>query len=96
MIRSFKDGGTEAVYHGEPARLVRQYPADVLRIAVRKLDMLNAATRLDDLASPPGNRLEALRGDRKRHHSIRVNDQWRIVFRWDGNDALLVELCDYH
>lgn len=69
-----------------------------MSVAVRKLDMLDAATRLDDLRSPPGNRLEALRGDRRGQHSIRINDQWRICFRWpagaDGPES--VEIVDYH
>lgn len=66
------------------------------RVALRKLDMLNAATTLGDLRSPPGDRLEALRGDLAGHHSIRVNEQWRIVFRWEGADAYDVSLVDYH
>jgi len=96
VIRSFKDKATEAVFHGGRASLIRRFPADVVRVAIRKLDMLNAAARLDDLASPPGNRLEALRGERKGFHSVRVNDQWRIVFRWSDGSPEDVELCDYH
>jgi proteic killer suppression protein len=71
-------------------------PADVVPIILRKLDMLNAATRLDDLRVPPGNRLEALRGDLHGLRSIRVNDQWRIVFRWDSTGPHDVKLTDYH
>jgi proteic killer suppression protein len=63
---------------------------------LRKLDVLNAAGRLSDLASPPGNRLEALRGKLRGRHSIRINDQWRIVFRWEGSDAHEVRITDYH
>ena len=65
-------------------------------VAVRKLDMLNAARNLRDLMSPPGNRLEALRGDLKGHHGIRINDQWRVVFRWASGDAHDVRITDYH
>lgn len=70
--------------------------ADVSRRAVRKLEAVDAATRLDDLRVPPGNRLEALRGDRRGQHSIRVNDQWRVCFRFSDGDAYDVEFCDYH
>ena len=66
------------------------------KVALRKLRMLDAAVRLDDLRVPPGNRLEGLRGDRAGQHSIRVNDQWRICFRWRGGDACDVEIVDYH
>jgi proteic killer suppression protein len=68
----------------------------VQNVALRKLRMLDAATRLDDLRVPPGNRLERLRGDRSGPHSIRINDQWRICFRWDSGDAYDVEIMDYH
>jgi proteic killer suppression protein len=68
----------------------------MVRVAVRKLDMLNAARALSDLRSPPGNRLERLRGDLAGLHSVRVNDQWRLVFRWVGADAHEVRLVDYH
>lgn len=96
MIASFGDKSTEAVFHGQPAPLIRRFPADMVRIAVRKLDMLNAARALGDLRSPPGNRLELLRGDLAGFYSIRVNDQWRLVFRWVGTDAHSVRLVDYH
>ncbi len=66
------------------------------RVALRKLRQLDAAAELRDLASPPGNRLEALRGDRQGQHSIRINDQWRICFVWRGGDAFEVEITDYH
>ena len=74
---------------------VRQF-ASIERVALRKLAMLDAAHVLDDLKVPPGNRLEALRGDRRGQHSIRVNDQYRICFRWEDCNAYDVELCDYH
>ena len=96
MIASFGDKATEAVYHGRPLSLIRRFPPDVVRVAVRKLDMINAARTLRDLQSPPGNRLETLRGTLAGFHSIRVNDQWRIVFLWAGSDAHEVRLTDYH
>jgi proteic killer suppression protein len=96
MIESFSDKVTEAVFHGMPASLVRRFPQDVLPAAVRKLDLLNAARSLGDLRTPPGNRLEALSGDLEGLHSIRVNDQWRLVFRWEESNAHEVRLVDYH
>ena len=94
-IRSFGDPATADLYHGRNTSRVRRFPQDVLRIALRKLDVLNSAHRLDDLRSPPGNRLEALKGNLEGFYSIRVNDQWRITFRWD-NDIHDVSLIDYH
>lgn len=96
MIASFGDKATEAVYHGRLGRRSRRLPPQILAIALRKLDMLAAARSLRDLRSPPGNRLEALRGDLKGFHSIRINDQWRVVFRWDSGDAHEVHFADYH
>ena len=96
MIVSFGDRTTEALYHGEAGRLTRALPAAIHRTAVRKLDMLDAATDLNDLRSPPGNRLEALRGHLRGLHSIRINDQWRIVFRWTPNGPTEVRVIDYH
>ncbi len=93
MIRSFKDQVTADAFDG---RAGKGFPSDILRIARRKLEMLNAAAVLTDLRSPPGNRLEALRGDRKGQHSIRVNDQFRICFVWTGEGPADVELTDYH
>lgn len=93
MIASFADTETERLYHG---RRSRRLPPDVQQRALRKLVMLHAATSLRDLRSPPGNRLEALAGSRHGQHSIRVNDQFRICFRWDGGDAFDVEVTDYH
>ncbi|MGZ9810603.1 type II toxin-antitoxin system RelE/ParE family toxin [Pseudoroseicyclus sp. H15] len=92
MIRSFADRDTEQLAGRER---VRQFQA-VERVALRKLAMIAAAHRLDDLRVPPGNRLEALRGDRAGQYSIRVNDQYRICFRWENDEAHDVELCDYH
>ena len=96
MIVSFGDRRTADLFHGNVTSRVRRLPADVLEGAVHKLDVLNAATALDDLRAPPGNRLEALRGDRKGFHSIRVNAQWRITFRWKNGNAHDVQVVDYH
>jgi proteic killer suppression protein len=96
VITSFADAATEDLFHGRNTAQVRRFPTEVARPAVRKLDALNAATKLGDLRSPPGNRLEALKGSREGLHSIRVNDQWRIVFRWREQEATDVELTDYH
>jgi len=74
----------------------RRLPADIQPVARRKLRMLNNAASLDDLRLPPANRLEVLKGDRKGQHSIRINDQWRICFRWIDGDAHDVEIVDYH
>ena len=96
MIASFADRATEALFHGETGKSIKEIPSDIRKVAVRKLDMVNAANELQDLRVPPGNRLEALRGDLRGKHSIRINDQWRIVFRWRDGDAYKVEIIDYH
>ena len=96
MIQSFGDRATEALFHGQSRRLARKFPPDIRKVAVRKLDMLNAASVLEDMKSPPGNRLEALKGAYRGFHSIRVNDQWRVVFRWKAGDAHDVQVVDYH
>lgn len=93
VIRSFADKRTVAIFRGERARGVG---AEVLRSVRRKLEMIHAATRIEDLAVPPGNRLEKLKGRRAGQWSVRVNDQWRVCFAWDGNDAHDVEFVDYH
>ena len=93
MIRSFGDRDTERLFKRER---VRRFPATLLRIMLMKLAVVNAADALEDLRSPPGNRLERLVGDRVGQHSIRVNDQWRICFRWKDGDAYDVEIVDYH
>lgn len=92
MIRSFAD--TEALTLFQSGRS-RTY-ANIAKVALRKLEQIHAATTLDDLAVPPGNRLEALSGDRNRQHSIRINDQYRVCFRWVGQEAHDVEVTDYH
>jgi proteic killer suppression protein len=93
MIRSFRDGETQRLFERQP---VKGIAISVQRAGLRKLLLLDAAESLVDLRSPPGNRLEKLRGDRSGQYSIRVNDQWRICFRWHAGDAFEVELTDYH
>lgn len=93
MIQSFADKATAAVFAGLE---VRRLPREVQAVARRKLKLLDAAGSLESLRVPPGNRLEALRGDRKAQWSIRINDQWRICFRWAQGDAFDVEIVDYH
>lgn len=93
MIQSFADTSTERVWLRE---VTKRIGPDIQRIAQRKLRQLNAADSLSDLRVPPGNRLEALKGARRGQHSIRVNDQFRICFRWKPNGPAEVELADYH
>ncbi len=92
MIRSFADADTERLFQDEDVKRFRA----IERQARRKLLLLNTAASLNDLRVPPGNRLEALAGDRVGQHSIRINKQWRICFRWKDNDAYDVEIVDYH
>jgi proteic killer suppression protein len=92
LIQSFRCADTEALFEDRP---VRRFGA-IERVARRKLMILDAASRLDDLRSPPGNRLEALRRDRAGQFSIRINDQWRICFVWRDGEAYEVEIVDYH
>jgi proteic killer suppression protein len=93
MIRSFTDRTTQRLFERE-GRV--KLPKELQRVALRKLLMLHAAERLDDLRIPPGNRLERLIGDRSGQHSIRINDQFRVCFRWLDGDAFDVEVVDYH
>lgn len=93
MIQSFKDKEAEKIFRRE--RSLR-LPADLLRPALRKLRMLHRAVSLEDLRVPPANHLEKLKGDRAGQYSIRINDQWRVCFRWQENDAIDVEIVDYH
>lgn len=93
MIQTFGDGDTERFY---AAGKSRRLPSDIRKRAAMRLMQLNAATRLDDLRMPPSNRLEQLRGDRAGMWSIRINDQWRICFRFKNGDAFDVEIVDYH
>jgi proteic killer suppression protein len=92
MIRSFKSKDTEALFRG----IMVPELQNLRKVALRKLDMLNAATKLFDLRAPPANRLEALSGDRKGQHSIRINDQFRICFVWTDGGPEQVEIVDYH
>lgn len=96
MIKSFGNKVAQAVFDGENTKESRRLDPNLHTIARRKLDWVNAAKSLLDLRLPPGNRLEALVGDKKGYHSIRINDQWRIVFRWVNSDAEDVTIEDYH
>ena len=93
MIRSFGDRATERLFHREPGR---KFARPLQRVALRKLLLLDAAESLEDLRVPPGNRLERLTGNREGQYSIRVNQQWRICFRWSQGNADNVEITDYH
>lgn len=93
MIRSYRNKMTETVASGKAPK---GFPADLVRSAIRKLNMLDAAVLLSDLRSPPGNHLEALTRDRAGQHSIRINDQWRVCFVWTDAGPENVEVCDYH
>jgi toxin HigB-1 len=93
MIVSFRNDETATIW---PGRRSRRLPSDIQASALRKLRLLNNAKQLDDLRVPPGNRLEALKGNRVGQHSIRINDQWRICFVWKDNNAHEVEIVDYH
>ena len=96
MIRGFGNQLAEDLYYDRRTKATRSFPPELRRIARRKILFLHDAAELRDLRSPPGNKLEALRGDRKGSHSIRINDQWRVVFVWKGSDAYEVEVIDYH
>ena len=96
MIKSFGSKVTEDLFHGRITGRLRRIAPEVQRAAVRKLDMINSARDVTDLKSPPGNRLEPLRGDLEGYYSIRVNDQWRIVFSWSTGGPSDVKLVDYH
>lgn len=97
VIQSFKNTGTEDIFNGKNTKAGRRTcPQSLWRIAARKLDLLDSAVSLDELRVPPGNRLEALAGDRKGQHSIRINDQYRICFVWTDTGPDEVEITDYH
>jgi toxin HigB-1 len=96
MIRSCADAATHDLFRDANTKAARRIPRDLWRVAQRKLKQLDLATRLADLDIPPANRLEALKGDQRGRHSIRVNDQYRITFRWEGIDAYEVCCEDYH
>jgi len=93
VIASFRDRETEKIWNGE---FSRKLPTNIQEAALTKLRILNAAVRLENLRVPPGNRLEALKGERKGQHSIRINRQWRICFHWSAGNAHRVEIVDYH
>ena len=93
MIRSFKSKETEKIFQRQYSR---KFPVDIQRSALRKLRMLNRSQKFNDLKIPPGNKLEKLHGDREGQLSIRINDQWRICFRWEDGDCHDVEITDYH
>jgi addiction module HigA family antidote len=93
MIKTFQNKQTEKVFLREA---VPRLSEDLYRMALRKLLLLDAAEKLEDLRIPPGNQLERLAGDRKGQYSIRINDQWRVCFRWEEGDAYEVEIVDYH
>jgi len=97
VIASFRDKGTEDLFDGRATKQARKAcPSDLVRVARRKLDQLNQAAVLGDLRAPPSNRLEKLRGERGGQYSIRINDQWRVCFRWADSGAEEVEIVDYH
>jgi proteic killer suppression protein len=97
VIRTFADQGTEDIFDGKNSAAARRAcPRSLWNVAYRKLDQLDSATELVDLRIPPGNRLEALRGDRRKQHSIRINDQYRICFTWTDAGPEDVEIVDYH
>lgn len=96
MIASFADKTTQDIFDGLNSKEARRIPRDIWRIVARKLDMIQGANELRDLLAPPGNRLEALKGNLKGFHSVRVNDQYRTIFHWSGNAAHEVRVTDYH
>jgi proteic killer suppression protein len=93
MIRTFGDKETEKIFN---RKFSRKLPNEIQRIALRKLNMIHGATELKDLEVPPGNKLEKLKGGLSEYHSIRINDQWRIIFIWSSGNAEEVEIKDYH
>ena len=93
MIKTFKDDETKKIYQRQRSR---KLPADIQQVALRKLRMINNAISINDLRVPPANRLEKLSGNRAGQWSIRINEQWRVCFRWEGSDAYDVEITDYH
>jgi len=96
MIRSFGNTATEDFYNGRRSAQSRKIPPTIRATALRKLDMLNAAATVEDLRSPPGNRLEKLSGNLVGYHSVRINQQWRLVFKWKDSGADDVQIIDYH
>ncbi len=93
MIKTFNNDETQKIYQRQRSR---KLPSDIQQVALRKLRMINNSVTINDLRVPPANRLEKLSGDRAGQWSIRINDQWRVCFRWEGSDAYDVEIADYH
>ena len=93
MIKTFNNDETQKIYQRHRSQ---KLPSDIQQVALRKLRMINNAVTINDLRVPPANRLEKLSGDRTGQWSIRINDQWRVCFRWEGSDAYDVEITDYH
>lgn len=93
MIKSFGNKDTEKIWNG---KRTKSLPLEVQKIGRRKLRMINNAIDINDLTIPPANRLEKLKGDLKKYYSIRINKQWRIIFKWKNGNAFEVEICDYH
>ena len=96
MIESFGNALAEHLFENRNSKTVRSFPSEIRRVARRKLLYLHDASEIKDLRVPPGNRLERLKGGRKGFYSIRVNDQWRLVFRWGSGNAFEVQIIDYH
>lgn len=96
MIQSIADRTTQDIFDGDSSKASRHLPLDLHSKAQRLLDLINAAGNINDLRVPPGNRLEALKGNLKGFHSVRINDQWRVIFRWMEGDAHDVQIVDYH
>jgi toxin HigB-1 len=96
VIESFGDALAEDLFDDRNSKATKAFPAELRRAARRKLQYVHEAADLRDLKAPPGNRLEGLKGDWKGFHSIRINDQWRAVFRWSGGNAFDVQIVDYH
>ncbi|KXK13549.1 MAG: putative plasmid maintenance system killer protein [Chloroflexi bacterium OLB14] len=93
MIKTFKNDDTQKIYQRKRSR---KFPADIQQVALRKLRMINNSVSINDLRVPPANHLEKLKGSRAGQWSIRINDQWRICFKWEGSNAHDVEITDYH
>lgn len=96
MVRTFADDATQDIWNGTNSKAARRIPRELWSIVRRQLDQIDAVTKLEDLKVPPGNRLHALRGDLRGLHAVRVNDQYRIVFRFEGGDVFDVRCTDYH
>ncbi|KEI35507.1 HigB toxin protein [Francisella sp. W12-1067] len=96
MIKNFASQTAEDTYNGISSKHARKVPNTIYKVAIRKLDMLNAAKVIEDLRIPPNNRLEQLKGNLKEYHPIRINDQYRVIFKWQDNEAYDVDIVDYH